>query len=110
MSTFAILRPKWDINVAYTAFPRAYDHIIKFGKEGNRVAITDYKGLTIGHELYTAGVFQRHILCIRHYDPPIDEKSQQVWREDDLFVFDLVFNDLIKSLYLYDFSMKFIRK
>lgn len=102
---------KSDINVAYTVFPRAYDHIIRRGIESNRVNQLEYKGILLtGDELYTAGVYQRHNLCIRHYPNPLDSNICDIWREDDLFLIDNCFSSLLRSLFLTGFHMKYIRR
>lgn len=112
MSSFFILPPQdlGDVNIAYTAFPRAYDYIIKRGKESNKMIEAEYKGISLKGNLYTAGILQRHILCIRHYDSPFCIEKVQTWREDDLFLIDSWFSLLINSSYLVDFHMVCINK
>ena len=109
MSKIAILLPSKQNAVAFNAFPVAYDHIMKYGKP-YVVTSDEYKGISIGENLYTAGVYQRYTLCIRHYGELLDPKYMQTWREDDMLLIDKWFNPLLNVLFLHDFHMVCIKK
>lgn len=102
---------KSDINVAYTVFPRVYDYIIRHGADAYRISQLEYKGVLLNDDgLYTAGVYQRYNLCIRHYPNPLESNICDIWREDDLFLIDNCFSGLLGELFLTGFNIKYIKR